>query len=134
MLESFTRHRRWVLALTEWAFNCCNPAVEVGLCAFGAMATSAPDHPSCCRCALQVTALWGCEEYCSSKLKKLGLAERRNWILLLALLSFSVSSAFRRPRLGRHSGSRARSARSSSGCTPSRKDSAKGSVEAGRSV
>ncbi len=107
----------------------------VALFAFDGMATSAAVQASVCgRCALQGTALWGCVPYCSSKLKKLGLAERRNWDLLLALFSLSASSAFRRPRLGRHSGSKARSARSSSGGTPSRTLSTRDTFDPGRSV
>lgn len=120
----------------DWALKCCNVGVGVVFWAFGAIATCAAVHASaCCGCALQGTALCGCVAYCSSKLlNKSALAERRNWVLLFAVFSVSASSAFRRPRLGRHSGSRARRARSSSGGTPSRTLSASMSVATGLSV
>lgn len=135
VLAGSVRRQRicWPVA---WALKCCKVGVCVEFWPFGAIATCAAVHASvCCGWALQVTALWGCVPYCSSKLlNKSALAERRNCVLLFAVFSLSASSAFRRPRFGRHSGSSARRARSSSGGTPSRILSASGSVVTGLSV
>ena len=67
-------------------------------------------------------------------LVKSALDDRVCCFLLAALASASasMSSAFRRPRLGLHSGSKARTARSSSGGMPSR--STRESKLVGRSV
>lgn len=135
---SLRRHR--ICWPTECAFKPCMVpgcivGVDVAFCPFGAMATwAAVQASACCGCALQGIPLWGFAAYCSSKVLKISALAERNWVLLLALLSVSASSAFRRPRLGLHSGSRARSARSSSGGTPSRMLSARESVVTGLSV
>jgi len=103
---------------------------------FDAMATWAAAHGSaCCGCALQGMALLGAAEYDSSNILVKSVLLERVCSFLLAVAasaSASMSSAFRRPRLGRHSGRRARRARSSSGGMLSR--SIRLSSGAGRSV
>lgn len=131
---SFKRHR--ICCPADWALKWPDSGACPVLCSFGAIATwAAPQASTGWGCALHGTALDGWAEYCSSKVpKNSALAERRNWLFLLGVPSDSLSSAFRRPRLGRHSGSSARRARSSSGGTPSRAFSGRGSFPPGLSV